>query len=130
MKKALIVGLCYADAQSLRKPLESQFSLTSLDVTKTEEAKNILRQRKVDIIFISRVLAGDKSSGLDFLKYIKINHPKIPAILLTRFPDAQKQAIELGAQAAFDMDLLIGYIRPSMEEKRKEAIRQIEKCLT
>jgi hypothetical protein len=50
--------------------------------------------------------------------------------LFTRFPDAQKQAIELGAQAAFDMDLLIGYIRPSMEEKRKEAIRQIEKCLT
>ena len=129
MKKVLIVGPCYADAQSLKKSLESQFSVSTLEVTKAEEGKNILRQRKIDLILVSRILAGDKSSGLGFLNYVKKSNPKIPIILLTRFPEAQKEALEKGAVAAFDIDLFIGYIRSSMEEKREEAIKIIEKLL-
>jgi two-component SAPR family response regulator len=129
MKKMLIIGLCYADAQSLKKVLEKNFQANTMDVTRSEEAKNILRQRKIDLIMVSRVLVGDKSSGIEFLAYVKKNHPEIPIIILTRFPEAQKEALEKGAVGAFDLDLFIGYIRPSMEEKRKESIQIIEKWL-
>ncbi|MBS3077208.1 response regulator [Candidatus Pacearchaeota archaeon] len=129
MKKVLIVGPCYADAQSLKKSLGSEFSTSIMDVTKAEEAKNILRQRKIDLILISKFLVGDKSPGMEFLSYIKENNPEIPVVLLTRFPETQKEALEKGAAASFDMDLLIGYIRPSMVQKNEEALKVLKKYL-
>jgi len=129
MKKILIVGPCYADAQSLKKSLESKFRVSTIEVTKSEEAKNILRQRKIDLILVSRIIAGDKSSGLEFLDYIKKTNPEIPVILLTRFPEVQKEALEKGAAAAADIDLLIGYIRPSMKEKSLAVIEKLGKFL-
>ena len=129
MKKVLLAGPCYADTISLKKALESMFEVSVFDVTRVEDARNILRQRKIDLILVSRIFTGDKKEGLGFIKYIKKEY-NLPVIMLTRFPDVQKQALESGAQAAFDMDLLIDYIRPSMEEKHREAIKAIEKCLT
>lgn len=129
MKKVLIVGPCYADAQSLKKSLEKQFQVSTLEVTKAEEAKNILRQRKIDFIMVSRILAGDKSSGIELLGYLKKNHSGIPVVILTRFPESQKEALGQGAIAAFDLDLLIGYIRPSMEVKQREAMLALKRYL-
>lgn len=130
MKKILIAGPCYADAQSIKKSLEKEFKISSIEVTKAQEAKNVLRQRKVDIIIVTRILAGDHSPGMDLLRYSKQNNPEVPVILLTRFLQAQKEALEKGAQASFDMDLLIGFTRPSMEENKKAAFSTLSKFLS
>lgn len=129
MKKILIVGPCYADAKALKKRLESTYSVETHEVTKISEAKAFLQQRSCDLIFVTRVCSGDKKPGLELIKYVKTNCPDKPIIFLSRFPEAQKEALEAGAKAALDMDLLIGFIRPSMAEKQKEALREIEKCI-
>lgn len=129
MKKILIVGPCFADAQALKKRLKLDYNVETYEVTKIAEAENFLRQRSCDLILVSRICNGDKKSGLELIKYVKKNCPEKPIIMLTRFPEAQKEALESGAQAAFDMDLLIGFIRPSMEEKQKKALNFLNKLL-
>lgn len=130
MKKILIVGPCYADAQALKKKLESEFRVKTHEVTKIAEAENFLRQRSCDLVLVTRICNGDKRPGLELIKYVKKNCPDIPIILLSRFPEAQEEAKKEGAKAAFDMDLLIGFIRPSMKEKQTHALNILSKLLT
>jgi len=129
MKKILIVGPCYADAVALKKFLESKFSVTTTDMTKIDEATAFLKQRSCDLILVSRVCKGDERSGLELIDYVKKYCPDKPIILMTRFPEHQGEAKRHGAKAAFDMDLLIGYIRPSMKEDYKKALNTLKEIL-
>ena len=122
MKKVLIVGPCYADAMALRKFLESNFSVKTMELTRLKEATDFLKQRSCDLILVSRICKGDGKPGLDLVRYVKSSMPETPIIVLTRFSEHQKEAIQKGAAAAFDMDLLIGFIRPSMKVKHEEAL--------
>jgi DNA-binding NtrC family response regulator len=129
MKKVLVAGPCYIDTKSLKRFLESTFSAKSTETTQLEKALELLEKENFDLIMVSRICAGDKKSGFELIDYLKKKHIKTPAIMLTRFEKSQKQAVEQGATAAFDMDLLIGFIRPSMEEKRKKALEILKKFL-
>ncbi|MFH1802923.1 MAG: hypothetical protein ABH864_05760 [archaeon] len=129
MKKLLIVGPCYADAVALKKFLESKFPVKTTELTKISEATDFLKQRSCDLILVSRVCKGDNKPCLDLVKYVKSSRPDVPIFMLTRFPEAQEEALKNGATATFDMDLLIGYIRPSMKSKYEDAIKRLEGCL-
>ncbi|MFH1290858.1 MAG: response regulator [Nanoarchaeota archaeon] len=129
MKKILIVGPCCADAKALTKFLESTFKVQTTDLTKIKEATDFLKQRNYDLILVSRVLRGANQSGLELVAHVKKHCPSKPIIMLTRFQEAQEEALKHGAAAAFDMDLLIGYIRPSMKEKQEKALNVLKKYL-
>ncbi|MBU0906968.1 MAG: hypothetical protein KKD18_04445 [Nanoarchaeota archaeon] len=130
MKKVLIVGPCYADAAALKKFLESNFSVNTVELTKIKEATDFLKQRSCDFILVTRICIGDKKPGAELIDYVIKNCPDKPIIMLTRFPEAQEKAIKAGAKTAFDMDLLIGFIRPSMEEKRKRVLEYLNEQLS
>lgn len=130
MKRILIVGPCYADAKSLRKRFEEIGEVTVDEVSGVGEAIKFLDKKKYDVIFVTRICKSDDSEGIELVKFVRKKSLKTRIFLLTRHQDVQKRAIAEGADDAFDMDLLIGYIRPSMKERHEEIIEKMKELFS
>ena len=131
MKKTVIVGPCSADSKSLMKNLGNRYNLDFEEFRKFDEATEFLckTENKPDLILASRIISGDEAQGLDLLEVIKEKCSDVPVVLLTRFKDVQNRAIEKGAVAAFDMDLVIGYVTPAKKNKQKEVFEILDRIL-
>lgn len=130
MKKVILAGLCYADSNHMSSELRKLFDVDVKSFTKFDEVLSHLNgKEKIDLIFVNRILAGDNRQGLELVEFLNKLKSKIPIILLTRHEDKQKEALEKGVAAAFDMDLIIGYVAHSKKEKRKAALEVLEKYL-
>ena len=62
-----------------------------------------MRQGGIDLVLVNRVLDGDGSSGLDVVDRIKGDAAlrAVPVMLVSNYPDSQRQAVEKGALPGF-----------------------------
>ena len=103
----LTVGHCAADHAALARILEETFDAVVESAGSAAEARDKLARRRVDLVAVNRVFefGGD---GLEFLRQLTSDplFASIPAILVSNFEWAQKQAIERGAIPGFGKDAL------------------------
>jgi len=82
-----------------------------------EDLLSLVRDCKSDIILLDIAMPG--KSGLDLLKQLKSEHPKLPILILSVYPEEQYAIRFLKAGAS-------GYLtKESAAEKLAEAIRKI-----
>ena len=82
-----------------------------------EDLLSLIRDSKSDIILLDIAMPG--KSGLDLLKQLKNEHPKLPILILSVYPEEQYAIRFLKAGAS-------GYLtKESVAEKLAEAIRKI-----
>ena len=82
-----------------------------------EDLLSLIRDSKSDVILLDIAMPG--KSGLDLLKQLKSEHPKLPILILSVYPEEQYAIRFLKAGAS-------GYLtKESAAEKLAEAIRKI-----
>lgn len=102
-KQVLSLGQCAADNYSLTRFLEKHFQTKVWPVDTFAEALDCLTNNPFDLILVNRILDQNGAEGLDFIQQIK-NAPawkNMPVMLVSNYPDAQQQAVALGALPGF-----------------------------
>ncbi len=99
----LSVGQCGFDQIGITRKLKSAFGADVATADSTAEALAMIRDQKYDLVLINRVFDTDGGSGLDLIRAIKAD-PALsptPAMLVSNYPEAQRQAEDLGALLGF-----------------------------
>ena len=102
-KRVLNVGHCSADGAAIKSFLKQHFDVDIVSAATADEAMSSLHNSPFDLVLINRVFDADGESGLDLLQDIK-NHAglsKVPVILISNLPEAQKKALDRGAAPGF-----------------------------
>jgi DNA-binding response OmpR family regulator len=100
-KSILDVGQCGYDGPRLTRLLETKVGVQVDSADTLDEAAEKLSANDYDLILVNRELAVDGSSGLDLLRWLKEQGNDTPAMLVSDLPEAQAQAVELGALKGF-----------------------------
>ena len=100
-QRVLSIGQCGVDHGSLARLFQSEFGLPVDGASTLREAERLLQTGSYALILVNRKLDLDGSSGLAVLQNLIDQHPGVPAMLVSNYPDAQQQAIELGAAPGF-----------------------------
>jgi two-component system chemotaxis response regulator CheY len=100
--KVLSVGQCGIDHPAIRRLLQLEFDANVVPADSAEDAFAELRRGEYDLVLVNRVfdLGG---SGLDFIAELKTDQSlnRVPAMLVSDLPEAQRKAVELGAMPGF-----------------------------
>lgn len=102
-RKVLSIGQCAADNGAISRLLQTQFG-AEVDAADTlPDALAQLGKFAYDLVLVNRVLDADGSSGLEVVRHIKQSgdSAECPVMLVSNYPDAQRQAIEIGALPGF-----------------------------
>ncbi len=69
----------------------------------TDEAIVRLKSEKFDLVLVNRKLDSDYTDGTDLIVRMKEDPAlrSVPVMLISNYADAQKQAVELGAEYGF-----------------------------
>ena len=73
-----------------------------------EQALSTLRSDSVDLIWVNRMFDADNSFGIELIKALRADPllSRIPAMLVSNFSDAQREAQANGAMQGFGKDSL------------------------
>ena len=97
----LLVGHCSADGPQITKLLEANFD-AKVDHARTFDATiSAVSTKSYDLIIINRLLDETGESGLDLIATIKKKDKPPTMMLVSNYPDAQEEAIKLGASPGF-----------------------------
>ena len=96
-------GNCGPDFNSIRQMATTTFGATVLQAHGAEDALQILRDRKVDLVTVNRKLDRDYSEGIEVVKEIKSDPDvgSVPVMLVTNYDEHQQTAIEAGGVLGF-----------------------------
>jgi two-component system chemotaxis response regulator CheY len=101
-RKVLSVGQCGVDHPAIRRLLQREFDADVVPADSAEDAFAELRRQSYDLVLANRVfdLGG---SGLEFIADLKADASlnRVPVMLVSDLPEAQRQAVELGALPGF-----------------------------
>ena len=102
-KRVLDVGNCSMDHGSIRAVLERQYHAEVVQAHGPDDALELLRQGKFDLVLVNRKLDADYSDGLEIIKTIKADAKlaSVPCMLITNYADHQDAAIAAGAERGF-----------------------------
>lgn len=116
MHRVMSVGQCNPDHFSLKSFLEKNFICEIIRIDSTNEALEELRKNHYDLVIVNRKLDIDYSDGLLLIQKMQENSDlsKIPAMLLSNYPEAQKEATENGGILGFGK---LDYGKPETVEK-------------
>ncbi len=99
--KILDVGQCGFDgprmARLWREALEAEVKCADTG----EEAAELLASHDFDLVLVNRVLAADRSSGLEVIERLRAQNVHVPIMLVSDLPEAQDAAVALGAVRGF-----------------------------
>lgn len=99
--KILDVGQCGFDgprmARLWREALEAEVERADTG----DEAAELLADQDFDLVLVNRVLAADRSSGLDVIERLRAQNVHVPIMLVSDLPEAQDAAVALGAVRGF-----------------------------
>lgn len=99
--KILDVGQCGFDgprmARRWREALEAEVERADTG----EEAAELLADQDFDLVLVNRVLAADRSSGLEVIERLRAQNVHVPIMLVSDLPEAQDAAVALGAVRGF-----------------------------
>jgi len=96
-------GNCGPDFNSIRQMANSTFGATVLQAHGADDALQILRDRKVDLVTVNRKLDRDYSDGIEVVKQIKSDPDvgSVPVMLVTNYDEHQDTAIQAGGVRGF-----------------------------
>jgi hypothetical protein len=103
MKHVLSVGQCGFDHGSISRFLHDHFDVEITPAPTASVATDLLRKQPFDLVLVNRQLDADGTEGLDFVQALKAD-PVLatkPVMLVTNFPEYDKQAVALGAVSGF-----------------------------
>ena len=101
--RILNVGQCGYDSGSISRFLRDNYQAQTVSVDTADEALTTLRSGSFDLVLVNRLLDSDGSSGIDLIRSIKTDPTlaALPTMLVSNYPDAQAQAVSLGALPGF-----------------------------
>lgn len=120
------------DHQLIREGLKKMISQAAIDIKVAHEASNaselmkVLTNKKPDIILLDITMPG--KDGLEVLKDIKAQYPKLPVLILSMHPEERFaiRALKAGASGYFskisisdESDELVSAIRIIVTQKRR-----------
>jgi CheY-like chemotaxis protein len=102
-KRVLSIGQCMADHSAISWTVRQHFGAEVVPADTAAEALKRLRQETFDLVLINRVLDADGSSGLEVIKQLRTDEGarQVPVMLVSNYPDPQREAVELGAAPGF-----------------------------
>ena len=102
-KRVLDVGNCVPDHAAVRRLVESNFDAEVSQSHQLRDTLAALRKERFDLVIVNRKLDHDYSDGLEIIRKIKADPElrQVPAIMLSNYPEYQKEAIEAGAEMGF-----------------------------
>ena len=127
MKKIFSVGQCNPDHSSIKSFFERNFECSIKRIDSREEALQILKEEKPDLLIMNRKLDIDYTDGTELIMEMKKN-PEfscIPVMLVSNYPEYQKEAVKLGAVYGFgkaELDKRETLERVSQILNRKETV--------
>lgn len=102
-KRVLDIGNCVPDHAAIRRLVEGQFGAQLLQADAFDDAAALLRQTPCDLVLVNRKLDIDYSDGLDVIRRLKADPElaAIPVMLVSNYPEAQAEAVTVGAVEGF-----------------------------
>jgi CheY-like chemotaxis protein len=102
-KRVLSVGQCLADHTAISWTVRQHFDAVVVPADTAAEALDRVRQETFDLVLVNRVLDADGFSGLEVIKQLKAHEGplQIPVMLVSNYPEPQREAVELGAAPGF-----------------------------
>lgn len=99
MKKVLSVGQCNPDHNSIKNYFESNFDCQITRIDSTEEALTELSKNSYDLVLVNRKLDIDYTDGTVLVEAMQKDSSlrQIPIMLISNYPEYQKEAVVLGA---------------------------------
>ena len=72
------------------------------------QAMELLQKEPFDLVLVNRKIDQDYTDGKELIKMMKSNEKtsSVPVMLVSNLPDAQKEAISLGAEKGFGKDYI------------------------
>jgi len=103
MKKVLDVGQCQMDHGSLKWLIADRFGAQIVQAHDAEQALAELRAGAFDLVLVNRKVDADATDGLEIVKAMKADPQlaAVPVMLVSNYPEAQRQAVEAGAEPGF-----------------------------
>ena len=99
--RILDVGQCGFDGPRMAR-LWHEALAAEVDCANTgDEAVQMLQRTDYDIVLVNRVLAADRSSGLEVIEQLLKLRRETPVMLVSDHADAQDAAVALGAVRGF-----------------------------
>jgi two-component system chemotaxis response regulator CheY len=101
--RILSVGHCGFDAPRIAQFLGREFGAEVLEADDASEALDALRHSRFDLVLINRVGNRDGAPGMDLIRTIRDDpaFADVPTMLVSNYPDAQRQAVAAGAFPGF-----------------------------
>ncbi len=107
-KKVLSLGQCGADHASISGLLHGHLGAEVVAARTYEDALAKLRQGGFALVLVNRVLDYDGRPGLDFIDMLRADPEvgKVPVMLVSNYPDAQREAVGRGSLPGFGKSAL------------------------
>src|SRR4051812_1489959 len=101
--RVLDVGQCVPDHAAIRRLLESKFKAQVVQTHGMDDTLAELRRGEFTLVLVNRKLDADYSDGLEIIRRIKgdAKLAGVPVMLVSNYPDAQQQAVQIGAELGF-----------------------------
>jgi two-component system, chemotaxis family, chemotaxis protein CheY len=103
-KKILLVGHCGPDNSYLRMVLKRAIDGVEIKAADdSAEFSKALQTEQFDLVLFNRELGYgfDPAQGVEAIRVLKVGQPNLRTMLISNYPDAQKEAVAAGALPGF-----------------------------
>ncbi len=123
-KIVMSVGQCNYDHSLITKLLQSlDLNCEKVDDIETAYDKLMKEKDRYILVLVNRKIDKDHSDGIELIKKIKGNEvlKEIPVMLVSNYPEYQKEAVQYGAEYGF------GKAELNKNETKEKILHAIEK---
>jgi CheY-like chemotaxis protein len=101
--RVLSVGQCAFDHGTIARHMEQAFHAEVHGADSFDEALDALRSKRFDLVLVNRVSARGGARGLNLIRRLKADPElaSVPVMLVSNYPDAQREAEAVGALPGF-----------------------------
>ncbi len=99
-KRVLDVGQCPPDHFAIRGLLTA-LGIEVEQVALIDQALDRLRAETFDLVLVNRKIDADYSDGLALIERMRAAKIDVPVMLISNYPEAQDEAVALGARRGF-----------------------------
>jgi len=101
--RVLSVGQCALDHGRIQRYLEKSFGAEVRDASTFDEALTALRADRYHLVLVNRISDLEGAPGHDLIRSLKTEPDlaDVPVMLVSNYPEAQKEAQALGALPGF-----------------------------
>src|SRR5687767_5575310 len=101
LARVVDVGQCSPDHLSIQSYIEDRFYAEVDQAFTTDEAIELMRGQRYDLVLVNRVIDADGGDGLGLIRAAKREEWAIPIMLVSNYADAQSTAVAAGAVPGF-----------------------------